>query len=263
MKRKGFTLIELLVVIAIIALLLAIAMPGLRKAKQYARTTVCLSNIHGTMLSVAAYSASNDDFLPRSGRSWPHEGTIDYPTMLISAGLEPTNLHCPGDRHDPGAIAVWWEDTIGREFQDSDYLPGYKPEQLGIKTHNDFSYLWSAKLFLECDSPGVPTDGPKWRMTDIRQPARLIVYAHFWSLVDLLEGNIEVPHGKLGYSAGFLDGHSEFVMLKDMKNRVEPVHSNTRAFITPYADQFTPEEVDALSRWNPDWNPNGVKGADF
>ncbi len=57
--KKGFTLIELLVVVSIIALLLAVILPGLRKAKDAARRTICLSNIKSQTLSWNLYANDN------------------------------------------------------------------------------------------------------------------------------------------------------------------------------------------------------------
>lgn len=57
MKRKNaFTLIELLVVIAVIALLMAIVMPGLRKAKEYAKKVICQSNQRQIGIAIGSYT---------------------------------------------------------------------------------------------------------------------------------------------------------------------------------------------------------------
>ncbi len=59
-KKRGFTLIELLVVIAIIALLLAIVMPALSKAKDMARNILCRSNLKSMQLATILYTEAND-----------------------------------------------------------------------------------------------------------------------------------------------------------------------------------------------------------
>ena len=60
-KYKAFTLIELLVVIAIIALLLAIIVPALKKAKMHARKLVDASNLRGLSMAVQIYLNNNND----------------------------------------------------------------------------------------------------------------------------------------------------------------------------------------------------------
>ena len=59
--KRGFTLVELLVVISIIALLLAVLMPALQKARNNAKALACKSNIAQLALAATAYSMDNKD----------------------------------------------------------------------------------------------------------------------------------------------------------------------------------------------------------
>jgi prepilin-type N-terminal cleavage/methylation domain-containing protein/prepilin-type processing-associated H-X9-DG protein len=62
--KQGFTLIELLVVIAVIALLLSILVPSLSKAKEYAKSVICKSNMHSYALAGEAYLSENKNSFP-------------------------------------------------------------------------------------------------------------------------------------------------------------------------------------------------------
>ncbi|MCP4342818.1 MAG: type II secretion system protein [Desulfobulbaceae bacterium] len=60
-EKKAFTLIELLVVISIIALLVAILMPSLNKARYQAKRVYCMANIKSQYLYQKLYATDNDD----------------------------------------------------------------------------------------------------------------------------------------------------------------------------------------------------------
>jgi prepilin-type N-terminal cleavage/methylation domain-containing protein len=63
-RLRAFTLVELLVVITVIAILAALLLPALGKAKQRAQTASCLNNLKQLQLSFRLYVDENNDFLP-------------------------------------------------------------------------------------------------------------------------------------------------------------------------------------------------------
>jgi prepilin-type N-terminal cleavage/methylation domain-containing protein/prepilin-type processing-associated H-X9-DG protein len=63
-RRGAFTLIELLVVVSIIALLVAILLPSLTKAREQARWAKCLGNLHAMSLATVTYTTDYNGTLP-------------------------------------------------------------------------------------------------------------------------------------------------------------------------------------------------------
>ena len=79
-RRKGFTLIELLVVIAIIAILMAILMPTLKRAKEQGKRAVCLSNLKQLQLAWSMYADENDGKIVNGEAYGGGDGQAPIPT---------------------------------------------------------------------------------------------------------------------------------------------------------------------------------------
>jgi prepilin-type N-terminal cleavage/methylation domain-containing protein len=113
-RSPGFTLVELLVVVGIIALLVAILIPALSRARESANRTICLSNIRQVATALISYTADNNGSFPFCGLAganpldadwvwWQKaNGRIDQiaehgigPYLNLTA--TPRVLYCPND----------------------------------------------------------------------------------------------------------------------------------------------------------------------
>ncbi|HEY4329058.1 MAG TPA: prepilin-type N-terminal cleavage/methylation domain-containing protein [Phycisphaerae bacterium] len=97
--RGGFTLIELLVVVAIIALLIAILLPSLGRARKQAKNVTCLANLKSDGTALYNYATQNNGKLPADGLMegqlfWDMEANLtDF--VMGDNGIVRKTYYCP------------------------------------------------------------------------------------------------------------------------------------------------------------------------
>ena len=103
MQKKFFTLIELLVVIAIIAILAAMLLPALAKAREKARTISCASGLKQVGLAINMYMDDNQGNIPQVESALMGTGfaatKVTWRQQMVTYIGDSKILRCPSDDH--------------------------------------------------------------------------------------------------------------------------------------------------------------------
>jgi prepilin-type N-terminal cleavage/methylation domain-containing protein/prepilin-type processing-associated H-X9-DG protein len=202
----GFTLVELLVVIAIIAVLAALLLPALAKAKEKGRQTSCINNVRQQTLAVIMYANENGDLLPPTAYNTPDGNEVDWPALLDPYLNHVAKIHlCPTDLISQ-TNSYGLNELTFVDLTDPNPPP---PTRLG-SFHSTSTTIMQGDIGTEDDFLTARPDTIK-----LTAPAS--------DLNDDMDARPSTRHsGRC--DLGFMDGHGEHLLLKDFYTNQNPAN---------------------------------------
>ena len=273
-KTSAFTLVELLVVISIIAVLIAILLPSLNKARDHAQTVVCASNLRQIGIACQAYAVESKGCIVPVAIHRP--GTAErqemWATLLVARGYLPAPIvtdsaapratgsvfFCPSGNADTNTT------IYPTSVRDAGRSAIRQPANSGTPSVllNGFVDVWyglngatgNSTAFWEGPT-SLPGRGLPWEGSSSYQPARLSMFRKSSQVAFIFDGIFTNPtlksavtppafriggrHGQIDTNpltnVLFLDGHVEILPRKNMPTSAAHFQLNQlRYFSHPY-----------------------------
>jgi len=197
-EARAFTLVELLVAMAVIAILVALLLSGLHRAKATAHAAECRNNLKEWGTALHLFAADHDDFLPPEGKPTPLETDLANPTYQAWYVQLPAQMNLSRYAEMP------WRTNPSVDPGNSLWICPSNPRRCNAssKTNNLFHYCLNELV----DGSGA-TDHPMM-LASIRNPSCVVYLFDSKNLPAVGEANFVHTnlHNK-GAQILFLDGH--------------------------------------------------------